>query len=264
MISLQFGRVWAITLRYLHQSVRDLLAIADFICWPLIDIVIWGLMSVWVERSGHAVPHVVIMVVSGLVLWQIVYQANMDITNNLLDEFWSHNLVNIFSSPLTINEWISAVMLLGALKMIFIVLFGTITAWLLYAFNVFALGWALIPFALSLLLTGWCLGFFTGALIMYAGMRVHWATWIVGALISPFISIYYPVTTLPGWAQKIAYALPPPFVFEGMRKIILEHTIPFDYLGISIILNLFYLFLSIQFFKYMFEKSRNRGLARIE
>ena len=30
-------------------------------------------------------------------------------------------------------------------------------------------------------------------------------------------SIYYPVTTLPGWLQPLAWSLPPAYVFEGMR-----------------------------------------------
>src|SRR5581483_8050961 len=141
MTSIKTYRVWAVTLRYLHQSVRDLLMIADFVFWPLIDIVLWGMSSVWFEKAGVQIPHIVIITVSALVLWQIVYQANMDITNNLIDEFWSQNLVNIFGSPLTVNEWISAVMLLGLLRILLLVTFGSFLAWILYAFNIFALGW---------------------------------------------------------------------------------------------------------------------------
>jgi ABC-2 type transport system permease protein len=170
----------------------------------------------------------------------------------------------MFSSPLTIGEWIAAVMLLGAIRMFLIILFGSIVAWALYAFNVFAMGWALIPFALSLLLTGWALGFCTAAIILYGGMRVHWATWAMGALMSPFISIYYPASTLPWFGQVIAYLLPPTYVFEGMRKIIFSGSIPFDYLAISLLLNVLYLTLAILFFKHMFEKSRVMGLNRTE
>lgn len=264
MIAIKLQRIWAVTLRYLHQSLRDLFMIADFIYWPLIDIVIWGMMSVWLERSGNQVPNIVIIIVSGLVLWQIVYQANMDITNNLIEEVWSQNLVNMFSSPLTVGEWISAVMLLGTIRMIFVMIFGTVVAWLLYAFNVFAMGWALIPFTLSLLLTGWALGFCTAAFILYGGMRVHWATWAMGAFMSPFIGIYYPADTLPWFCQIISYALPPTYVFEGMRKIIFNGVIPYNYLFISLILNAFYLTLAIYFFKRMFEKSRIMGLNRTE
>lgn len=257
-------RIWAVTLRYLHQSTRDLLTIADFVCWPLIDIIIWGMTSLWLEQSGSQVSHIMVTVVSALVLWQIVYQANMDIANNLLEEFWSQNLVNIFSSPLTVNEWIAAVMLLGTIKMLFIITLGTVVAWFLYAFSVFSMGIAIIPFIISLLVFGWALGFLTAALIMYGGMRVHWATWIMGAFIAPFIGIYYPVSALPGWAQNIAHVLPPTYVFEGMREVIKHNTLKLDYLGMSMGLNVVLLTTSILFFRFMFEKSRTKGLARIE
>lgn len=264
MTSIKIYRIWAVTLRYLHQSIRDLLMIADFVFWPLIDIVLWGMSSLWFEKAGVQIPHIVIITVSALVLWQIVYQANMDITNNLIDEFWSQNLVNMFGSPLTVNEWISAVMLLGTLRILLLVTFGSFIAWILYAFNIFTLGWVLIPFVVSLLLTGWCLGFCTAAFIMYGGMRVHWATWAMGAAMSPFIAIYYPIETLPSWCQAIGSILPPTYVFEGMRGVIIKGIVPWNNLGISLLLNAIYLTLSVLFFKYMFEKSRARGLSRVE
>lgn len=264
MIAKRLQRIWAVTLRYLRQSTRDIVSIADFVCWPLIDIIAWGMTSVWFEQSGGGVQHIVVTIVSALVLWQIVYQSNMDITSNLLEEFWSQNLVNLFGSPLTIGEWISAVMLLGFIKMFFIVLLGSAVAWLLYAFNIFAIGWALIPFALSLLLTGWWLGFLTSAFIIYGGMRFSWATWFIGALIAPVIGIYYPVNQLPAFMQLFAKILPPTYIFEGMRTVIFSGTFPIQDLTISICLNIIYLTISIASFRFMFEKSRLKGLARIE
>ena len=264
MISKKLQRTWAVTLRYLRQSTRDIVSLADFVCWPLIDIIAWGMTSVWIEQSGSGVQHIVVTIVSALVLWQIVYQSNMDITNNLLEEFWSQNLVNLFASPLTIGEWIGAVMLLGFIKMFFIVLLGSMVAWFLYTFNIFAMGLALIPFAMLLLMTGWWLGFITASLIIYGGMRFSWATWFIGALIAPVIGIYYPVNQLPAFMQFFAKILPPTYIFEGMRTVIFDHVIPWHYLGISLGLNIFYLTVSIFFFRFMFEKSRIKGLARIE
>ncbi|MCX5921855.1 MAG: hypothetical protein NTX86_00840 [Candidatus Dependentiae bacterium] len=49
MMTMKSYRIWAVTLRYLRQSTRDLLVIGDFVFWPLIDVVIWGMMSLWLE-----------------------------------------------------------------------------------------------------------------------------------------------------------------------------------------------------------------------
>ncbi|MCX5921854.1 MAG: hypothetical protein NTX86_00835 [Candidatus Dependentiae bacterium] len=155
-------------------------------------------------------------------------------------------------------------MLLGIIRVTFIITLCASFAWMLYSLNIFAIGWMLFPFSLSLLLTGWILGFCTAGLIMHGGMRLNWANWAIGYFISPFIGMYYPVKTLPTWLQCIAYSLPPTYVFEGMRSMMEENIPRIDYMAISLALNVMYLALAIMFFKAMFEKSRARGLARIE
>jgi ABC-2 type transport system permease protein len=40
------------------------------------------------------------------------------------------------------------------------------------------------------------------------------------ALLSPFAAVFYPLSTLPHWMQWVARALPPAYVFEGMRSLL--------------------------------------------
>jgi ABC-2 type transport system permease protein len=40
------------------------------------------------------------------------------------------------------------------------------------------------------------------------------------ALLSPFAAVFYPLSTLPQWMQWVAHALPPAYVFEGMRSLL--------------------------------------------
>jgi ABC-2 type transport system permease protein len=50
--------------------------------------------------------------------------------------------------------------------------------------------------------------------------------WPLPALLSPFAAVFYPLSTLPHWMQGIAYALPPSYVFEGMRSLVAGHSFP--------------------------------------
>jgi ABC-2 type transport system permease protein len=54
------------------------------------------------------------------------------------------------------------------------------------------------------------------------------------------VCVYYPVTLLPGWLQPVAWALPPTYVFEGMRAALVEHVFRADLMisaiGINVIL----------------------------
>jgi ABC-2 type transport system permease protein len=87
---------------------------------------------------------------------------------------------------------------------------------------------------------------------------------MAGYALAPFSAVFYPVAVLPRWAQSIAAALPMTYVFEGMRQVLHGGRPPVSDLAISFGLNLLYLALSVLFFGWMFEKSRERGLARLE
>jgi ABC-2 type transport system permease protein len=50
--------------------------------------------------------------------------------------------------------------------------------------------------------------------------------WPLAALLSPFAAVFYPVTVLPTWMQWIAHALPPSYVFEGMRSLLAGNGFP--------------------------------------
>jgi ABC-2 type transport system permease protein len=263
-MSIKAYRIWAIVLRYMRESFRDIFVVADYLYWPIMDIFMWGMMTVWLAEHHQNPSALVLVVLSGLVFWHIVYQANIEIAKNILDEFWSQNLINLFSSPLTVYEWLIAVMIMGAMRMFFTVLIGFLAVWFFYALNIFSLGYALVPFAASLLMTGWFMGILTAAIILYGGMRTQWLAWAAGWLLAPFSSVFYSVDLLPRWGQIVARCLPTTYVFEGMREVLLNDQIPYNNLIISFCLNSVYLMLAFFVFVHMFEKSRTRGLARLE
>ena len=88
--------------------------------------------------------------------------------------------------------------------------------------------------------------------------------WMIGFAFAPFSAVFYPVTILPAWAQTFAWCLPTTYIFEGMRLIINQGFFPYSYLVVSLVMSLFYLALSVTFFVWMFEKSRVKGLGRLE
>ena len=47
-------------------------------------------------------------------------------------------------------------------------------------------------------------------------------------LFLPLTCVYYPVAVLPVWLQYVAWALPPTYVFEGMRALLIGHVFRAD------------------------------------
>ncbi len=257
-------RVSGVFFRYYYVLLKGPQQLSDLFYWPLIDILLWGLTSVWIQSQTQGVSDYPLLLMTGLIFWQITWRGSVDISVSLLQEFWHRNLVNLFSTPLKLSEWIAGVILLCLSKLVITVAFGALTVYLLYALNVFTIGWAFIPFGISLLIFGWILGFLAASLIIYWGQQIEALAWMIGFVFAPFSAVFYPVSVLPEWAQAISWSLPTTYIFEGMRHILAQESFPLEYFWISIGLNLFYLTLSLILFRFMFEKSRAKGLARLE
>lgn len=256
-------RILGVFFRYFFVLKKGGLQLSDLFYWPLIDILLWGLTSVWIQTQSNA-PDLPLILLTGLIFWQITWRGSIDISVSLLQEFWHRNLVNLFSTPLKLSEWIAGLILLCFLKLIITVAFGAIVVYVLYSLNVFTVGWAFLPFAASLLIFGWVLGFLASSAIIYWGHKVEAFAWMIGYMFAPFSSVFYPVDVLPEWAQRISWCLPTTYIFEGMRSILAHGTFPVFDFWISIGLNLVFLAFSVFLFKTMFEKSRSKGLARLE
>jgi ABC-2 type transport system permease protein len=256
-------RILGIFFRYFYVLKKGPQQLSDLFYFPLIDILLWGLTSIWIQKHQDA-PDISLLIMTGLVFWQVVWRGSVDISLCMLQEFWHRNLINLFSTPLKLREWTLGVFLFGFFKLLVTLAFGITAIYLIYSINVLTIGWVFLPFSLSLLIFGWSIGFFSASLIVYWGHQVEAISWMMGVLFAPFSAVFYPVDILPHWAQKISWMLPSTYIFEGMRSILLTGTFPIHYFWVSLILNLFYLTLSIILFNFMFKKSRIKGLARLE
>jgi ABC-2 type transport system permease protein len=256
-------RILGVFFRYFYVALKGIHQLSDLFYWPLVDILIWGLTSYWIVSQSH-IANLPLILMTALIFWQITWRGSVDISVNLLQEFWHRNLVNLFSTPLKISEWIAGMLLLSLCKLLVTIAFGSLVVYLLYALNVFTVGWAFLPFAASLLVFGWAISFLSSSMIIYWGHKVEMFAWMIAWIFAPFSAIFYPVSVLPEWAQLISWCLPTTYIFEGMRSILSTGTFPFHYFWISIGLNILYLAGAITIFKWMFEKTRQKGLARLE
>lgn len=256
-------RVFGVFLRYFFVAKKGLHQLSDLFYWPLVDILIWGMTSFWIKNQAHvnALP---LILMTALIFWQITWRGSVDISVSLLQEFWHRNLVNLFSTPLKLSEWIAGMLLLSFCKLLITISFGALCVYILFALNVFTVGWAFLPFAASLLVFGWSISFVSSSLIIYWGHKVEMFAWMIAFLFAPFSAVFYPVEVLPSWAESIAWCLPTTYIFQGMRAILAGNPFPVSNFWMSIGLNFVYLFLALSLFKWMFNMTCKKGLARLE
>lgn len=263
-MNINWTRVWGVVIRHLYNFRHTYDRIVDAFYWPALDIIIWGLAISALQKQGQSTQLQIVMILLGVVLWYVLWRGQYEITVNLLEELWSENLANLLSTPLTLAEWVIGLFVLGVLKLFATVTFTALVAYILYAANIFDLGFALIPFIVSLLVMGWWFGLLIAGLFLRYGTNIQTLAWAGGFLLMPFSATYYPLASLPVWIQKIAAILPSAYIFEGMRVVLYTHKFPLDMVVKSFGLNLVYFILALIFFRAAFKQAREKGIAHIK
>ena len=106
-----------------------------------------------------------------------------------------------------------------------------------FGFNLYALGLALVAFFFNLMLTAGRSESSCRGLILRNGMGAENFAWSIMFLFMPLTCVYYPVTTLPVWLQPVAWVLPPTYVFEGMRALLIHKVFRGDLMLDALALN---------------------------
>jgi ABC-2 type transport system permease protein len=95
--------------------------------------------------------------------------------------------------------------------------------------------------------------------ILRNGMGAESLAWTVMFVLMPLTCVYYPVSVLPDWLQTIAWALPPTYVFEGMRALVLNHEFYADLMITAFALNALYFGLAVIAFLQLLNSARRIG-----
>lgn len=257
-------RIYALIVRYVLEIPRDFFRIFDLTFYPTMDIILWGFMSLWVQTGSQGTTHIGPLILMSLVFWMLVENANREIAFNFTEELYAHNLVNILVTPLLLREWLVAVIVLAIVRSSFVFVFCTGIIWILRGINLFALGPLFLIFYMLLTMSGIALGLSITALLIRWGRRISTFIWSIPYLILSFSAVFYPLELLPPWARYIGSSMPICYVFQALRQYVSTGVIAWHLLIVSLILNVTYLGLSITLFIWMFNKSRNSGIAQLE
>lgn len=248
-------------MRHLYPLRRDFDLLSDMLYWPLVDTLIWGITGRWLTEES-SIPRLVTAILTGLVLWNVIWRSQSEVGRNLMDEIWNNNLSNLFSTPLKISEWLTAVIGLSFIKTTVTLVVIIPAIFILYSVNILELGLWLIPFFFLCSMTGWWVGLISSGVVLRYGPKVQTIIWALPGILLPFSAIYFPVDKLPEVIKQISMMVPTTYVLESMRAAVGGAPIDPTYLLISLGLNILYLTLAGWFFIRSFAYSKNLGLDR--
>ena len=136
-------------------------------------------------------------------------------------------------------------------------------AGLAFGYNIFIIGIGVLPLLLILFIFGIALGLLTTTIILRFGPSAEWIAWPIIAILTPLAGVFYPISVLPGILQTISRFLPPSYVFEGLRSVIISGQPIGDLLsGLAgaLILAIIYLIIVYLLFVYNYRVVLRKGL----
>ncbi len=253
--------VSALVLRYVFLYTRNPVRFVELIFWPLVDLLVWGFLTVYLRKQGVGdFPTAITFLIGAMILWDVMFRSQQGVAISFLEDVWTRNLLNVFVAPVRTSEYVAATCMVGVLRVGVTLVVLTMVAALAYQFHLSSLGLALPAFLANLILFGWFLGMISTALIMRWGQAAESLAWAVPFFIQPLAAVFYPVAVLPSWLQPVAKALPCTPVFEGMRAVLAGQPTPWGDLRHALILNVVWGIVAASFFAANLRHVRKTGL----
>lgn len=253
------NRIWGMIYRHLCLYKHSWPRMLELVYWPTLQMCIWGFTTSYLISRGNS-PAAVVggALLGGVLLWEVTLRSQMGVAITFLEELWSRNLGHIFVSPIRPWELIAAQLGVSLLRTLFGVLPAIGLAWLLYAFDLFAMGPILVLFFVLLIVMGWWIALAVVSIILRHGLGAEVLAWSVTFGLAPLSAVFYPVSVLPAAVRPIALALPSTHVFEGMRAALAGET-RWDHLAAAAGLNVIWALAATALFAWQFHRARDRG-----
>ena len=253
-------RVWGLVYRHLALYRRSPPRLIELMYWPILQMIVWGFMTSYLAGTQNNVAGAAAgVLLGGVLLWEATLRSQMGFSISFLEEIWSRNLGHIFVSPLRPGELVAGLMAMSLLRTIVGVVPAILLAWLLYAFNIFTMGPAMVFFFAALILMGWAVALGCTSLILRYGAGAESLAWSVLFGLAPFAAVFYPVSVQPAWLQPLALAIPAAHVFEGMRAALMEGRVAWGHLLAAYGLNAVWMAAMAWLFMHQFQSARVRG-----
>lgn len=214
------GPVLAILLRQWYLLRGSPVRALPMFAWVGIDIVLWGFISRFLDSVSAAALDFTAVLLGAVLLWDLCGRVMQGLTTAFLEDVWSRNFLNLFASPLRISEYVTGLVIASIATSLIGLAVMLALAVPVFGLSFVTLGLQLLVFLLVLYAFGVALGILASALVLRFGPASEWLVWPIPALLSPFCAVFYPLSILPAWMRGVAHALPPSYVFEGMRAVL--------------------------------------------
>ena len=252
-------RVYALLLRYTYLLRSSWPRLLELVYWPTVQMLTWGFIQLYIANASGKAVFAAGTLIGAMLLWDVLFRSQLGFSVSFLEEIWSRNMGNLLMSPLRPLEFVVALMLMSLVRLAVGLGPVALMATLFFGFNYFSLGLGAALFFANLVLSGWAVGLVVSGLVLRNGLGAESLAWTVMFVMLPLASVYYPVAVLPHWLQTVSWMLPPTYVFEGLRALLIDHQLRYDLMAAAFGLNAVAIIVSVFGFLALLGSARTAG-----
>jgi ABC-2 type transport system permease protein len=252
-------RVSAMVLRHWYVIRSSWPRTAELIYWPLVQMLTWGFLQSYLAQTTSLAGRAAGLFIGGVLLWDILVRGQLGFSIAFLEELWARNLGHLMMSPLRPAELIASLIVVSLVKLSVAMVPVMFMAYWFFGFNVLSLGIGFAALFANLTVMSWSMGLISAGVVLRWGLGAENFAWLVAFVLLPLCCVYYPVATLPDWLQPVALALPPTYVFEGLRALVTHQTFEAGYMLKALLLNVVYFAAGSAAFAFFLRRARASG-----
>ena len=252
-------RIGAMLLRHWYLLTSSWPRLLEMVYWPALTLISWGFLQNYISGNASFFAKAGGTLIGAVILWDILFRGQLGFSISFLEEMWSRNLGNLMMSPLTPFEFLLSLMIMSVIRLAIGIVPMAVMASLFFNFNILGLGFALAAFFCNLIFTSWAVGIMVSGLVVRNGMGAESLAWTLVFILLPLACVYYPVSVLPHWLQWVAWLLPPTYVFEGMRALMIDKVFRADLMLEALAINVGLLVVAVLTFVALLNSARSAG-----
>jgi ABC-2 type transport system permease protein len=260
VIALRPRRVAAIVLRQAFLLRGSPARVLPLFAWVAIDIVLWGFITKYLNAVASPGFDFMPVLLGAVLLWDFFSRVMHGVTMAFFEDVWSRNFLNLFATPITTGEYVSGLILSSVLTSTIGLAVMIVVATAAFGLSFVGYGVPIVPALFILFLFGIALGVLGCAIVLRLGPAAEWLIWPIPAVLSPFVGVFYPISTLPRWMQGVSRLLAPSYVFEAMRALAAGKRVSWPALGWGALLALSAIVLAAWVFARVYRRAVRTGL----
>jgi len=256
---LSLRRIGAMILRYWYLLISSWPRLLELAYWPVLQVITWGFLQSYIAQNAGFFARAGGALIGAVILWDILFRGQLGFSISFLEEMWARNLGNLMMSPLKPIEFLIALMIMSLIRLSIGIIPMTLLAMIFFDFNLYGIGLPLVAFFCNLIFTSWAVGIFVSGLVLRHGLGAESIVWTLMFGVMPLACIYYPVSVLPHWLQYVAWSLPPTYVFEGMRALLMQRVFRGDLMAQALAINAVLIVASFTIFLALLRSAKRHG-----